>query len=248
MQHEDIRSRSGDFLFRWRGHLPFLLVPVMIAAIALSHRPVQPRAVDLGWEVACVLLALAGWSIRVYTVGTAAPGTSGRNTRRQKANFLNVTGPYSVVRHPLYLANSLIALAFSLFTHTWILPVLMAVAAPLFYGSIARREEEYLRSRFGEAFEAWAARVPPIVPRLGGFVRSDRPFDWTAVRHHQGECGRVRADGGSRPRAVVSIDGHRAFADQNRDGEGRVARHLDPVGAGQGRVVGTVEAATQALG
>jgi protein-S-isoprenylcysteine O-methyltransferase Ste14 len=178
---EDIRSRSGDFLFRWRGHLPFLLVPVMIAAIGLSHRPMQPRAVDLGWEAACVLLALAGWSIRVYTVGTAAPGTSGRNTRRQKANFLNVTGPYSVVRHPLYLANSLIAFAFSLFTHTWVLPAVMAIAAPLFYGSIARREEEYLRSRFGDRFEAWAARVPAIVPRLGGFVRSDRPFDWTAV-------------------------------------------------------------------
>jgi protein-S-isoprenylcysteine O-methyltransferase Ste14 len=181
--HEDIgsRSRAGDFLFRWRGHLPFLLVPVMIAAIALSHRPVQSRALDLGWEIGCVLLALVGWSIRVYTVGTAAPGTSGRNTRRQKANFLNITGPYAVVRHPLYLANSLIALAFALFSHTWILPPVMAIAAPLFYGSIARREEEYLRSRFGAQFDAWAARVPAIFPRLGGFVRPERPFDWTAV-------------------------------------------------------------------
>jgi protein-S-isoprenylcysteine O-methyltransferase Ste14 len=179
--HDDIVSRTGNFLFRWRGQLPLLLAPVVVMAIVVSSRAPQPRPVELSWEVGCFLLALVGWGIRVYTVGTAAPGTSGRNTRRQKANFLNVTGPYSVVRHPLYLANSVIAFAVGLFSHTWVLPAVIAVLAPLYYGAIARREEDYLRSRFGAEFEAWAARVPALVPRLSGFVPPAREFDWTAV-------------------------------------------------------------------
>jgi protein-S-isoprenylcysteine O-methyltransferase Ste14 len=185
MVPDDIVSRAGDFLFRWRGHLPFLLAPVIVMAIVISSRPPGGRAEDLAWEIGCFLLALVGWGIRVYTVGTAAPGTSGRNTRRQKANSLNVTGPYSVVRHPLYLANSLIAFALALFSHTWLLPALIAVVTPLYYGSMARREEDYLRSRFGAEFDAWAARVPAGVPRLRGFVRAALPFDWTAVRRRE---------------------------------------------------------------
>ena len=178
-------SRAGSFLFRWRGHLPFLLAPVVVLAVVPSQRAPQPRAAELGWEIACFAVALLGWTIRAYTVGTAAPGTSGRNTRRQKAHSLNVTGPYSVVRHPLYLANSLIALALALFSHTWLLPLFIAVAAPAYYGTIARSEEVYLRGCFGPAFEAWAARVPAVFPRVTRFVPAARKFDWGAVRRRE---------------------------------------------------------------
>jgi protein-S-isoprenylcysteine O-methyltransferase Ste14 len=182
---DDIASRAGNFLFRWRGHLPILLAPVAAVIIALSQPPPQPRADALLWEIGCFLLALVGWSLRVYTVGTAAPGTSGRNTRRQKADYLNVTGPYSVVRHPLYVGNSITALALALFSHTWLLPAIVAVILPLFYGTIARREEQYLRERFGAAFEAWAARVPALLPRFTNFVPPARYFDWAAVRRRE---------------------------------------------------------------
>ena len=182
---DDTTSRAGNFLFRWRGHLPFLFAPAAVAIIALSQPPPQPRAIGLRWEIGCFVLALVGWSLRVYTVGTAAPGTSGRNTRRQKADYLNVTGPYSVVRHPLYLANSITALALALFSHTWLLPAVIVVVAPLFYGTIARREEQYLRARFGGAFDAWAARVPALLPRFTNFVPAARPFNWAAVRRRE---------------------------------------------------------------
>lgn len=83
----------GDFFFRWRGYLPFILLPIVFVAIALSHYPFASRGADLAWEIGCVLLALGGLTIRVFTVGVAAPGTSGRNTRHQKARSLNTTGP-----------------------------------------------------------------------------------------------------------------------------------------------------------
>jgi protein-S-isoprenylcysteine O-methyltransferase Ste14 len=158
---------------------------VLAASIAVSQYPIRSRAADLTWEIGCLLLALGGWAIRVYTIGVAAPGTSGRNTRRQKADHLNTTGPYSVVRHPLYLANSVVALALALFSHTWLMPAIVLVVAPAFYARIARREEQYLHERFGTQFDQWAARVPGTVPALGRFVAAERPFDWGRVVRHE---------------------------------------------------------------
>jgi protein-S-isoprenylcysteine O-methyltransferase Ste14 len=176
---------SGDFLFRWRGHLPLLLLPVMAVSIAVSQYPIRSRAIDLAWEIGCLVLALGAWAIRVYTVGVAAPGTSGRNTRRQKADYLNTTGPYSMVRHPLYLANSIIAFAFALFSHTWLMPPVILFVAPAFYARIARREEQYLHARFGARFDQWAARTPAMLPVPGRFVPAERPFDWGAVARRE---------------------------------------------------------------
>ncbi len=173
--------RLGDFFFRWRSYLPLLLLPLVAVAIARSQYRFGSRGADLAWEVACVLLALGGFAIRVHTVGVSAPGTSGRNTREQKAASLNTTGPYSVVRHPLYLANSIIALGLALFTHAWIAPPLVGLLAVGYYACIAQREEQYLRKRFGATFDSWAARVPAIIPAFSRYVPADRPFQWRVV-------------------------------------------------------------------
>ncbi|MBI3629692.1 MAG: hypothetical protein HY217_08985 [Candidatus Rokubacteria bacterium] len=98
-------TRSGDLLFRWRSYLPLALLPLLAVGLLARQYPFHPPALDRAWKIGCALIAAAGVALRIYTVGTAAPGTSGRNTREQKAVELNTTGAYSVVRHPLYLAN-----------------------------------------------------------------------------------------------------------------------------------------------
>ncbi|PYM20277.1 MAG: hypothetical protein DMD81_02185 [Candidatus Rokuibacteriota bacterium] len=154
----------GDFFFRWRSYLPFALLPLVILAVGQS-RPARGRhGGELGWEIACVLLSLGGLALRAYTVGVAAPGTSGRNTREQKAASLNTTGPYSVVRHPLYVANFVIAVGLALFTRAWFLPLVVAALTFGYYACIVQREEVFLRERFGAAFDGWSARVPAVVP------------------------------------------------------------------------------------
>lgn len=173
-------ARWGEFFFRWRSYLPLLLLPVVPLVIARFRYPFGSHAADLAWEVACVALALGGVALRAWTVGVAAPGTSGRNTRHQKARSLNTTGSYSLVRHPLYLANSVIVLGLALFPHAWLVPT-VAVLAAGYYACIAHREEQFLRARFGPEFEAWAARVPAMVPAFSGWVPPARPFDWRAA-------------------------------------------------------------------
>jgi len=174
----------GGFFFRWRSYLPYLLTPLFAVAIARFHLLLSPTA-DLAWEVACVLLSLAGLALRIYTVGVAAPGTSGRNTREQKAASLNTTGPYSLIRHPLYVANGIIVLGFALFPHTWLAPPVVLLLTVAYYGCIVQQEEAFLRARFGLAFEAWAARVPAAIPTFSGYVAAEYSFAWKVVARRE---------------------------------------------------------------
>lgn len=77
------------------------------------------------------------------------------------------SGPYGVVRHPIYASMFGMFLATGLIM-TW-RPVL-AIAFAIFTVGIeirVRTEDELLRSRFHGEFDAWKARVPAYLP----FVR-----------------------------------------------------------------------------
>lgn len=171
----------GEFFFRWRSYLPLLLLPILYVAISRTQYRFASHAADVIWEFSTLTLAVAGLGLRAWTVGVAAPGTSGRNTRRQKATTLNTTGPYSMVRHPLYVGNWLIALSLGLFPHTWLAPPLVALLAAGYYACVARREETFLREEFGTRFEEWAARVPAFIPRVSLYAPTQRAFDLRIV-------------------------------------------------------------------
>ena len=171
-------TRAGDVLFRWRSHLPLVLLPLFVASFIGFHYPYDSHAFDLAWEIGCFVLSMAGLAVRMFTVGTAPRGTSGRNTRAQKAEVLNTTGPYSVVRHPLYVGNYLIALGLSFFSRTWFLPVIVSLATLVYYERIAAREEEFLEQKFGEEFRIWAARVPAVIPNVRHYLPPALPFSW----------------------------------------------------------------------
>jgi len=168
----------GDALFRWRSYLPLGLLPLVGLSILRAPYPFGTEAADRAWEACCVGLSLAGMALRIWTVGVAAHGTSGRNTREQKAESLNTTGPYSLIRHPLYLANGIIVMGLALFSHTWLLPPTVAALTLVYYALIAWREEDFLRARFGRMWEEWAERVPRLWPAFGHFVPAARPWRW----------------------------------------------------------------------
>ena len=168
----------GEALFRWRSYIPLGLLPLVGLAILRATYPFGTESADLAWETGCVSLSLAGMALRIWTVGVAAPGTSGRNTRAQKAETLNTTGPYSLLRHPLYLANGIIVMGLALFPHTWLLPPAVAALTLAYYMLIAWREEDFLRARFGRGWEEWAERVPRFWPRFAHFVPAARPWRW----------------------------------------------------------------------
>ncbi len=156
---------TGNWLFRHRGYLPLLLAPLLLAAAASSF-PLPDRRIELAWAAACLLLALGGLALRAATIGYAPRATSGRGTGGPRAESLTTSGPYSVVRHPLYLGNYLMWLGVGLFTRAWWAPLFVTLVFWLYYERIMFAEEEFLRRRFGEVYRSWAAVTPAFIPRF----------------------------------------------------------------------------------
>jgi hypothetical protein len=65
--------------------------------------------------------------------------------------------------------------------HVWWLVLLVTCAYALYYERIMLAEEAFLRARFGETFEQWAAATPAFIPRLRAWKPSPVPFCWRTV-------------------------------------------------------------------
>jgi protein-S-isoprenylcysteine O-methyltransferase Ste14 len=166
---------TGERLFRGRSVLPLVLLP-LFALTYLTEPPV--RRWSAGWLALCVTTSLAGLLVRVYVKGTAPEGTSERSTTSIRAAALSTRGAYSLVRHPLYFANTLIALGLTMMSPEWLFPIVALLLHLLYFERIALAEERFLAARFGGAFADWAARVPALMPRgLANFAPA--PFAWS---------------------------------------------------------------------
>jgi protein-S-isoprenylcysteine O-methyltransferase Ste14 len=169
-------ATTGDVLFRWRSYAPLVLVPLFVLSVADDREP-TPYA----WELFCFVVAFSGLLFRAFVVGTAPQGTSTRGTTRPTADSLSTLGAYSIVRHPLYVANTLMAVGCSLLSGTWYLPLIVLLLSFIYHERIAAREEAFLESAFGDRFRAWAADVPAMIPALGNYLPSAGPFQLRKV-------------------------------------------------------------------
>jgi len=172
---------SGSWLFRYRSYLPLAILPIFVVCLASSTYLGDSHKLNEFWQVGCMALSFSGLVLRVIIVGHAPFGTSGRNTREQVANTLNISGMYSVVRHPLYLANYIIIIGFTMEFHVWWLVLLTTTLYALYYERIMLAEEAFLRTRFGDIFEKWAATTPAFIPRFHGWKPFEVPFCWRTV-------------------------------------------------------------------
>lgn len=196
----DTLVRSGDWLFVRRSYLPVALFAPVLLELGTSHAAAL-RALSPPWWALCFGISTLGLLIRVLAVGHAPAGTSGRNTHGQVAEVINTTGLYSLVRHPLYVGNTLMWLGPALLPGSWLLAALVLVLVMLFYERIMAAEEAYLDARFGDAFRAWASTTPAVWPfplaRRGGgasrWVTPALPFSWrtAARREYSGLLGMI---------------------------------------------------------
>jgi protein-S-isoprenylcysteine O-methyltransferase Ste14 len=170
-------------LFRWRSFLPVLIILLVVPALRDPLFASDEGAFDFedAWEIICVAVAFFGLAIRVYTIGHVPEGTSGRNTKDQRADALNTTGIYSVVRHPLYVGNFLIWLGVAMFVRCWWLTLMFVLLFALFYERIIFTEEEFLRKKYGKEWDEWAAGTPAFIPRLKNYKKAALPFSMRNV-------------------------------------------------------------------
>ncbi len=174
-------EKTGEFFFRWRSYLPLAMAVLFILALAGYRIRFENHSLNLAWDFFSLAVALSGEGIRFFTVGYVPRGTSGRNTLGQVAETLNTTGMYAVVRNPLYLGNFIIWFGLSLFMRLWWFSALIVLFFLVFYVRIIFTDEAFLREKFGDAFMAWAAETPAIMPRWRNWRPPALPFSFKSA-------------------------------------------------------------------
>ncbi len=173
-------DRLGYYLFFFRGLYIYLTIAAatLIALLTRDPGPFADPAADRVWVWASIGVACAGALIRIVTSGFAALGTSGRVKRAPEAAELNTTGPYSLVRNPLYVGRIVNYTGLAMLSGNVIFTVVVFVLSVIIYMRISRYEAAFLESKFGAQFEKWAAETPLLFPRLTGWVKPKYAFWW----------------------------------------------------------------------
>lgn len=168
-------ENSGNWLFKRRSWLPVIMVVAGIIVMYLGNR--QAIIFDMRDELIFLGVSIFGQIIRILTVGFTPKNTSGRNTANgQVADELNVTGIYSLLRHPLYLGNFFMWLGPVLFLRSFCFTLIFGLMYWLYYERIMFAEEQFLRRKFGEIYDKWSETVGSFIPYSLKFIRPNLPF------------------------------------------------------------------------
>jgi len=175
----------GVWLRRYRRYLPVpfvLLCVIWLRPVMFRGDPFLDTLLDVGGVLVC---ALGQW-FRFWAWGSNA--TVGKWGVRDR-------GPYTMMQHPLYAGNFLIAAGLVIIFHNpWAYLLLLAPFAYL-YHVITDMEEKRMQRRFGEDYREYQEqKVPRFLPalsNLGSAVRTTAPFGWRFAwrKEYESCCG-----------------------------------------------------------
>ncbi len=147
-------TRPGRMLFFLRNHLAG--APLILALFTSMGEWEHDAAV---WSAA-LTVTTSGVALRAWS-------SCHCNYAGRKPALLAVTGPYSLVRNPLYLGNILLIVGATIASELlWLAPVSALWAFAVYATAVAVYEEPMMHRRYGEAWERYAAAVPAWVPAL----------------------------------------------------------------------------------
>lgn len=170
------RVKSGKQTTR-RDSISRLGIFIQAVAFALSWmgpwwifaRSDRIPQVHFAIAVIAAVLALGGAIFVIVAVRTLGRNWS-LTARITEGHSLTTTGPYSVVRNPIYTGMWGLQLGTCLaFSSWWLGYKMVAITAIIYYAGTAlrvSREERLLRGEFGSAFDDYARRVPALIPFL----------------------------------------------------------------------------------
>jgi protein-S-isoprenylcysteine O-methyltransferase Ste14 len=174
----NVAVRIGNVLFHYRNGL----FPITFLVLALASRPtlfLGTLRSDSVLDAIGLAVALCGQTLRAVVIGLAYIVRGGKD-RRIYAEDLVTSGFFAHSRNPLYVGNMLVYLGLFLMLNS-VVGYLVGVPFFLFaYLCITAAEEDFLRRKFGAAYEAYCRQVPRYLPRLRGIGQTMRGmrFNW----------------------------------------------------------------------
>ena len=132
------------------------------AMISMNYVPAAELGV--GAQVSAAVLILWGTALSVVCLATLGRSFSVMATARK----LVTAGPYSIVRHPLYIAEQIAAIGVIL-VHFSVLAVSIGLVHLAFQIRRMVNEERILARTFPE-YRDYASRVPMLVPRMSALL------------------------------------------------------------------------------
>ena len=147
------------------------IVPLGLAVLLLwvPHAPLAVlglRLIPKSASIVCfwtgALLTLAGLLFSVWARVYLGRNWSGTVTLKQ-GHELVTTGPYGMVRHPIY-TGLLLAFVGSALAHGDLAGVLAVTLVAGSFWRKLRMEERWMREVFGEQYVAYSSRVAALVP------------------------------------------------------------------------------------
>lgn len=154
----------GAWAARWRVPLGFVLGGAYLVFC-------QPSFWLL---VAGGALALAGLLLRAWSAGYLV-----------KNQTLATRGPYALTRNPLYLGSALMGWGFALAGGSWGLGAVFLAYFLAVYWPVMRREAQFLRGQFGEAYDRYAETVPLFFPKVRRAAAGSERFRWERYRKNR---------------------------------------------------------------
>ena len=166
----------GDFLFKHRSFTPIPLIIIVI----LFFRPIECGKFNLILNLCGLMISIVGEIVRVLGVGFSFSGTSGRENYL-RADNLNMTGIYSIVRNPLYIGNVLIYSGMLVVFSNLFAISIFSIFIILQYYFIIFSEEDYLMEKYGKDIALYFKNVSRIVPNFKNYKKPILKFSLKKV-------------------------------------------------------------------
>ena len=172
----------GNFFFRYRN----LLFIVLYLLLFIPSPPIfTTEAWGENYWFWPVLIGLAitisGQLLRGATIGLAYIIRGGRD-KKVYAEELVTNGIFAHCRNPLYVGNILMLLGVGILANSLIYLIVVMPVFLFIYQCIVLAEENFLRQKFGEVFDAYCKKVNRWVPSLSGISKTFQGMQFNARR------------------------------------------------------------------
>jgi protein-S-isoprenylcysteine O-methyltransferase Ste14 len=161
-------DRAGSGKRRLRSILGIALQSLGCAAAGIGLvKPVLPWWAPFSLVSTVLVVLLGGTAIALFLSAAATMGKNWSLVARTRSDHeLIRTGPFAIVRHPIYLALLLYLISIAAALGHW---QQLLLAIPLYLAGTlirVRDEEALLRAKFGEEHARYAREVPALIPLI----------------------------------------------------------------------------------